>query len=453
MVSKDVVTYDQLSKMPGKKYLKSFFVAFVEILEIRILLRLGLFIGCIMVSFGSSDNLQAQEIDLLLKGGHLIDPKNNIDAKMDVAIADGKIIQVSQSIPSQKAKKVIDVSGMYVTPGLIDMHVHAFLGTNGDYWNDGPNAVQPDAFTFRTGVTTIVDPGSMGWRTFPTFKKQTIDQSETRILVLLNIVGSGMRLIYEQDSNDMDAKLTARAAKMYKDYVVGIKTAHYWGGFTATDRTIEAGVRANLPVMIDFGDADPVLSLEDLLMKRLRPGDIYTHCFTSVKQREHIVDKNGKVKPYVFEAQKRGIIFDVGFGGGSCGFNQLIPSMKQGFMPDVISTDLHIFSMNAGMKSMANVMSMFLSLGMPLKEVILRSTWNPASVINRKDLGNLSVGADADVAVLRVVDGEFGFQDSYDKKFIGTKRLESEMTIRAGEIVWNLNGMGATMWDTAPIQY
>jgi dihydroorotase len=416
--------------------------------------HLAFFLGLIFVTISGINNVQAQEIDILLKGGHVIDPKNKIDSRMDVAITNGKILMVAPVISSEKAKKVIDVTDMFVTPGLIDMHAHCFWGTNGDYYNNGPKAIQPDGFTFRCGVTTVVDAGSMGWRTFPTYKKQTIDQSETRILVFLNIVGEGMRLIYEQDTTDMDPKLTGRAAKLYKDYVVGIKTAHYFGSFTAVDRCVEASKQAGgIPVMIDFGDSDPPLSIEELFMKHLRPGDIYTHAFTSVPLREHVVDKNGKVKPFVFEAQKKGIIFDVGFGGGSCGFNQMIPSVKQGFLPDVISTDLHYDSMNAGMKSMSNIMSMFLSLGMSIQDVILRSTWNPATVINRKELGNLSPGADADVAVFRIIDGDFGFQDAYSKKFNGTKKLENQLTLRAGKIAWNLNGLGATMWDVSPIKY
>lgn len=406
-----------------------------------------------MLLFGPVNFSQAQKFDLVLKGGHVIDPKNGINSKMDLGIGNGKIIQISQSIPLNRAKKIINVEGMYVTPGFIDIHVHAFWGTNGDYWNDGPNAVAPDGFTFRTGVTTIVDPGSMGWRTFPTFKKQTIDQSRTRVLAMLNIVGSGMRLIYEQDTTDMDPKLTARAALMYKDHVVGIKTAHYWNGFEAVDRAVKAGKLAEMPVMVDFGDADPPLSLEELLLVRMRPNDIYTHCYSSVRQREHIVDENGKVKPFVFEAQKKGVIFEVGFGGGSLGFNQLIPSIKQGFVADIIGSDLHIFSMNAGMKSLGNVMSMFLSLGMPIQDVILRTTWNPAKVIKREDLGHLSPGADADIAVFKIVEGNFGFQDAYGKKYNGTKKLEVELTLLRGVIEWNLNGLGATMWDEEPIIY
>jgi dihydroorotase len=428
--------------------LNSKFTSYKRIIFTRII-----FVLITLIFTGPFSLLQAQELDLLLKNGHVIDPKNGIDSKMDVAISNGKIIQIASSIPSENVKKVINVDGMYVTPGLIDIHVHAFWGTNGDYWNDGPNAVAPDGFTFRTGVTTIVDPGSMGWRTFPTFKKQTIDQSRTRVLAMLNIVGSGMRLIYEQDTTDMDPKLTARAALMYKDHIVGIKTAHYWNGFEAVDRTIKAGSLANMPVMVDFGDANPPLSLKELLINRMRPGDIYTHCYSSVMQREHIVDKSGRVNSFVFEAQKRGVIFEVGFGGGSLGFNQLIPSMNQGFFADVIGTDLHIFSMNAGMKSMGNVMAMFLSLGMPIQDVILRTTWNPAKAIKREDLGHLSPGADADISVFKIVEGNFGFQDAYGKKFNGTKQLEFELTLLRGIIEWNLNGLGAPMWDEEPIIY
>src|SRR5690606_9079811 len=203
-----------------------------------------------------------------------IDPRNKIDGRMDVAIADGKIFQVASDIPASRSKKTIDVSGMYVSPGFIDMHVHTFWGTNGDFYNDGPSAIQPDGFTFRSGVTTVVDAGSSGWRTFPTFKKQTIDQSQTRVLAFLNIVGGGMRKLYEQDTTDMNPKITALAADLYKEYVVGIKTAHYYGGFTGVDLAVQAGELARVPIIVDFGDADPPLMLADLLLEHLRPGDI-----------------------------------------------------------------------------------------------------------------------------------------------------------------------------------
>jgi dihydroorotase len=396
--------------------------------------------------------LFAQSIDMLLKGGHIIDPKNNIDGIMDIAIVNGKIAQVAMDIPASNAKKLIDVTGLWVTPGIIDMHVHAFSGNTPDaYIADGFTSLPPDGFTFRAGVTTVVDAGSSGWKNFRQFKKQTIDKSQTRILALLNIVGTGMASRFEeQDITDMNPVQTANMIKrLFPDIIVGIKAAHYWGDFTQVDRAVEAGNLAKVPVMVDFGEHDPPLSIEELFMKHLRPGDIFTHTFSyGPTQRETIVDENGKVKPFVFAAQKRGIVFDLGHGGGAFSWRQAIPAMQQGFTPNVISTDLHAESMNGGMKDMSNVLSKFLNLGMSIQEVIVRATWNPANVIKRTDLGNLSVGSEADIAVFSIRKGDFGFMDIRRTKIKGTQKLETELTIRAGKIVWDLNGLSAPLWDT-----
>jgi dihydroorotase len=409
------------------------------------------FLFCIPINY-----LHAQQVDILLKGGHVIDPKNKIDGTMDIAIAAGKILQVASNIPSTNAKKVIDVSGMYVTPGLIDMHVHVFNGTEPDaYIADGLTSLPPDGFTFRAGVTTVVDAGSSGWKNFRLFKKQTIDRSQTRVLALLNIVGTGMTGRFEeQDVTDMNPVQTSHMIKkLFPGIIVGIKAAHYWGDFTQVDRAVEAGNLANVPVMVDFGEHDPPLSIEDLFMKHLRPGDIFTHTFSyGPANRQTVVDESGKVKPFIFEAQKRGIIFDVGHGGGAFTWRQAIPSMQQGFKPNVISTDLHAESMNSGMKDLGNLMSKFLNIGMSLQDVVLRTTWNPANVIKRPDLGNLSVGADADIAVFTVRKGDFGFIDIRKTKIKGTQKLETELTIRAGKIVWDLNGLSTPLWDTEIIK-
>ena len=391
----------------------------------------------------------AQQIDLLLKGGHVIDPKNKIDGPMDVAITNGKISAVAKSILAKDAKKVIDVSGYYVTPGIIDMHVHAFYGTDDAYIANASTSMPPDAFTFRAGVTTVVDAGSSGWRNFPQFKKQTIDKSQTRVLALLNIVGNGMvSRFMEQDVSDMNPQQTAyMITKLYPNILVGIKSAHFWGDFTQVDKAVEAGKLANVPVMVDFGEHHPPNSIEELFMKHLRPGDIFTHTFAyGPKDREVVVDENGKVKPFVFEAQKRGIIFDVGHGGGAFSWRQAVPAFEQGFYPNVISTDLHAESMNGGMKDMSNVMSKFIAMGMSVQDVILRSTWNPANVIHRTDLGNLDVGAEADVTVFNLKKGDFGYLDVRNVKLKATQKLDAELTIRAGKIVWNLNGLGAPTW-------
>ncbi len=387
----------------------------------------------------------AQDYDIVIKGGHVIDAKNTIDAVMDVAIKDGKIAEVAKNIDGKKAIQMIDAKGLYVTPGLIDIHGHVFAGTEPRHaYSNGFNALPPDGFTFRVGVTTVVDCGGSGWKSFPTFKENIIDRSKTRVLAFLNIVGEGMRGgTYEQDTLDMDSKLSANVARQFSQDIVGFKVAHYSGPeWTPVDRAVAAGNMTDLPVVIDFGGSNPPLSIEALYMEHLRPGDIYTHAFGQLDSREAIVDlKTKKVKPFVFEAQKKGIIFDVGYGGISFAYSQAIPAVKDGFHPNTISTDLHTGSMNNAMKDMLNVMSKFLLMGMNLKEVIAASTWHPAKAIQRENLGNLSVGAPADVTLLTVSEGNFGFFDYTGYKMEGDKKLECELTIREGKIVYDLNGI------------
>ena len=393
--------------------------------------------------------------ELLLKGGHLIDAKNNINRTMDIAISDGKIAEIATNINPDHANKVINVSGLYVTPGLIDMHVHVFMGNEpGAYIANGATSVMPDGFTFRSGVTTVVDAGSSGWRNFRLFKEQTIDKASTRVLALLNIVGTGMTGRFEeQDISDMNPEMTAHMiTRLYPEILVGIKSAHYWGDFTQVDKATEAGKLADVPVMVDFGEHDPTNSIKSLFLEHLRPGDIFTHTFANWPlQRETIVDENGKVKPFVFEAQEKGIVFDVGHGGGSFSWQQAVPAITQGFIPFVISTDLHTQSMNAGMKDMCNVLSKFMALGMTIEEVIHRATWNPAQVIKRPDLGHLSVGTEADVAVFRLRTGEFGFIDVHGKKMGGSQKLETELTLRSGRVVWDLNGISMNKFEDSGI--
>ncbi|WPP48629.1 amidohydrolase/deacetylase family metallohydrolase [Catalinimonas niigatensis] len=391
---------------------------------------------------------QAQEYSLLLKGGHVIDPKNNIDAVMDIALVGDSIASVAENIPENQAEKVVDATGLYVTPGLIDIHSHNFHGTEPDaYLSNSFTALPPDGFTFRVGVTTVVDVGGAGWRNFSTFKEQTIDQSKTRVLSFLNIVGSGMKGgAIEQNLQDMDGRMTGMLARQHPE-IVGVKVAHYSGPeWKPVEEALIAAEMADIPVMIDFGGNIPPLSLESLLMERLRPGDIFTHTFAHVPGRIPIVDERGKVRPYVYEAQKRGVIFDVGHGGGSFLFRQAIPAMKEGFRPNTISTDLHTGSMNAGMKDQLNIMSKFLNMEMPLKEVITASTWKSAQVIQREELGHLSEGAVADIAVFSLQEGAFGFIDSEGFRMEGTQKLQCELTIRAGDVVYDLNGISRPPW-------
>ncbi|MDO8994713.1 MAG: amidohydrolase/deacetylase family metallohydrolase, partial [Daejeonella sp.] len=379
------------------------------------------------------------------RGGHVIDKKNKINELMDVAIQNGKIAAIAKNINPGLAIQVVDAKGMYVSPGFIDLHTHVFAGTEVNRaLSNGDTAVAPDGFTFRSGVTTVVDCGDAGWKSFPTFKRNIIDKSKTRVLSFLNIVGEGMRgrADYEQDINDMDAKMAANTALEYKDYIVGFKLAHFnTFSWVPVQRVVEAGKLADMPVIIDLGYRLP---LEELFFKYLRPGDIYTHVFTEAARREPVTDiKTKQLRPFIIPAQKRGILFDVGFGGASFNFNQAIIAIKSGFLPNTISTDLHTGSMNAGMKDQVNVLSTLLAIGMDIPSVIARSTWAPAQAIKREELGNLSVGAIADVTVLSIRTGKFGFRDADGNRIEGKQRLECEMTIKGGKVVYELNSITA----------
>jgi dihydroorotase len=393
-----------------------------------------------------------QQYDLLLKNGHVIDAKNHISAQRDVAIRDGKIAAIADHIDGSKALKTVDASGLYVTPGLIDIHVHVYYSTGEAHSYAGDNSVPPDGFTFRVGVTTVADAGCSGYRNFEDFKQHVIDRSKTRVLAFLNIVGAGMRgPKYEDNLNDMDPAPAAEMAKRYPGVIVGIKTAHYSGPeWTPVEHAVEAGKMANIPVMVDFGANKPERPISVLFSEKLRPGDIYTHVFSGLRNE---LLPSGKLNPALEAGRKRGIIFDVGHGGGSFAWPVAAEAITEHFLPDSISTDLHIGSMNAGMKDMLNVMDKFLALGVPLDEVMAESTWHPAREIHHDELGNLSVGSPADVAVLRLEKGKFGFTDMYGARMDGTQKLTCEMTVKNGKIAFDLNGISRPDWKTLPKNY
>ena len=384
--------------------------------------------------------------DLLLKGGHVIDPKNNIDQAMDVGISDGKIGRVAENIPEAEAEKVVHVDGLYVMPGLLDIHVHAYAGTGQRNAYCGDNSLYPDGYNFRTGVTTVLDVGSSGWRNFPDFKDRVIDRAKTRVFALLNIVGHGMGGgPIEQNIADMEPEATAKVAERYPDTVVGMKTAHYGGPeWLGVDRAVEAGRLVNLPTMIDFGSFRPERPYPEMILEHLGPGDISTHMYQAAIP---MFDEKGVLQPYFAEARARGVKFDVGHGAGSFVWNQAIPAIEQGWVPDSISTDLHTSSMNAGMKDMATTMSKILNIGVSLFDVIKMSTITPALMINRPEYGHLSVGAVADVAVLKLNAGEFGFLDVRRALLVGNQKLECELTLIDGQVEWDLNGRAGVDWQ------
>ena len=305
--------------------------------------------------------------------------------------------------------------------------------------------MRPDDHAPRAGVTTVVDAGSSGWRNFPTFYDRVIKGSRTRVLAFLNIVGGGMNGgPAEQDLTDMDGRLTGQMAGRF-DAIVGVKLAHFTGpDWEPTRRAVAAGEAAQVPVMVDFGGSSPPLALKQLFLKELRPGDIFTHCYAGVGSRESIVDlETGELRDVATKARKRGILFDVGHGGGSFRFDVAMPALRAGFVPNTISTDLHIGSMNSSMKDQTNVMSKFLAMGMSWADVVAASTWAPAQAIQREDLGNLSIGAVADIAVFSLQEGDFGFVDVKHQRLGGNQKVVAELTMRGGRVLWDLNGLTA----------
>jgi dihydroorotase len=406
----------------------------------------------VALSLISGGAMAETKYDLLLRGGHVIDPKSGTSAVRDVAISGGKIAAVAAGIDPTEAFKVVDVSGLYVTPGLVDMHVHVFAGTGEKGSYAGDNSLYPDGYTLRVGVTTVVDAGCSGWRNFADFKDRVIDRSRTRVLAFLNIVGNGMRGgKYEQDLADMEAKPTAEMVRQHEGLIVGIKTAHYAGTeWAPVERSVEAGTIANVPVLVDFGEKKTGQLLAELVTKKLRPGDVYAHMYSGLRGE---LTEDGHTNPGMIEGRKRGVLFEVGHGGGSFAWYVATPLVREGFWPDAISTDLHIGSMNAGMKDQLNVMSKFLALGLSLEDVIAKSTWSPARIVKREDLGHLSVGAPADVAVLSLQAGTFGFTDSFGGKLRADKKLVCEMTLRDGRVLYDLNGLARPDWDTLPKGY
>ena len=382
---------------------------------------------------------QQPAYDLLLTGGHVIDPANEIDGVRDVAVRDGRVVRVASGISPASATRTVDVKGLYVVPGLVDIHTHHY-GYSG--------ALFPDDTALPAGTTTVADAGGPGWRNFEDYQEKILRRATTRVLTFIHSVGLGMGGD-ENDVKDMDPRATADKIKAYPDLIVGVKNAHFGEpGWDSVDRAVEAGRLANKPVILD----NAILSwtgrdTRTKLLEKLRPGDIHTH-FYNDRQLEVLDRKTNQVQPYMFEARKRGVLFDLGHGGGSFLWPVAEQAMAQGLPPDIISTDLHAGSILSTQSDMPNVMSKMLTLGMPLGEAIYRSTVTPARAIGRfPEIGTLGEGREADIAILRLDEGVFSFHDALGKKRLGTRRLMNVLTVRAGEIVYDRDGLAFEDWD------
>jgi len=402
-----------------------------------------------------SDEMQ---LDLILKGGRVIDPANKIDRVADVGIRDGKIAKVHAFIDRSEGKRVLDVSEFIVTPGLIDIHVHAYTGRlnqGGGFFTASLNA---DAHFLNSGVTTCVDTGTAGADEIAHFRESVIEKATTRILAFVNISKPGMGAP-EQTISNFDVDAAGGAAKEHFDVVVGIKTAHYWTNhpfdddhpaWESVEKAVDAGDACDMPVMVDFWPRPPERSYPDLLLNKLRPGDIHTHVFA---RQFPVIDADGNVEPYMHEARERGIWFDLGHGAASFWYRNGARAIAQGFIPNSISTDLHMGNIRGPVISMLDTMTKCIGMGISLPEVIYRSTVTPAKAIHRPELGTLSVGAEADVAVLQYKRGEFSLQDCGYTRIDVDGKLDCVLTVRAGKIEYERDGLAVPLWEDAPESY
>lgn len=402
--------------------------------------------------------MEMARYDLILRGGHVIDPASKCSEVMDVAVRDGKIAAKGQNLNAAHAKKVVDVKGCYVVPGLIDMHCHLYPTFPVE--PDGLACIHPDAHLFQTGVTTAMDAGTCGIRDFVAFKERIIDTCKVRIVAMINIADDGMiNLESEQRLSDFHPKAVAGMAQSFPGIVVGVKTAHYWVGkpftpehpaWASVDSALEAARLCGLRAMFDFQPTLPERSYQELVLKKMAPGDIHTHMYA---QQFPVLDEQGNVSPFLFEARQRGVLFDLGHGAGSFWLRNAIPAWQQGFQPDTLSTDLYFDNVAGPVYGLTHIMSKYLNIGMPLEEIIYRSTQRPAEILGHPELGTLTEGCCADIAVLSCQEGQFGFSDAGRAKMMGNKKLICEMTIREGEIVYDINARSLCEWQTAPEEY
>ena len=375
------------------------------------------------------------EYDLVLKDGHVLDPNNGIDMRMDVGVKDGKVAAVSINLPEKSVRTLIRIPGYYVTPGLIDLHTHIYGFKD---W------IFPDEYAFPNGVTTVVDAGGAGHETFEDFKKNIIEKCRVRVFAFLNIVGPGMIRGAEQDLSEMRVKPCAETIRLYPEILIGVKTAHFLGPeWEAVDRTVEAAELSQSLAMIDYRD-HPERSYEELIIKHMRPGDMHTHMYSpDIRQ----VDENGRIYPCIWEAKRRGVLFDLGHGKSSFSFRIAKQCMEQGHVPDVISSDVHKASYFLTRATLSVTLSKLICMGMPLYTAMEKVTVSPARIIGREYLGSLTVGSPADIAVFQMEKGEFGFVDAHRTRLQGTRRLLCHMTILNGQVVWDLNGISFPSWN------
>ena len=364
-----------------------------------------------------------KDFDLILKGGHVIDPGQKINSVMDLAFRDGNIAALENEIPSSNNVLVKDLSGSFITPGLIDMHTHV-------YWGGTSIGVEPDAYSSVSSVSTLVDTGSVGPGNFYGFKKHVIDKSRARILIFLHISHAGIFAFSDrimvgesEEMRLMDPKTAIEVAKANKDVVVGIKVRlGRWtsgtNGLAPLEIALEVAEATELPLMVHIDEPPP--SYKEIVAN-LRKKDILTHCFRGSPNTPLTI--SGDIEPEVLSARARGVYFDIGHGSMSFSFETAQKMLNSGFYPDTISSDVHCLCINGPAFDLITTMSKFYSMGMPLIEVVRASTQNAAEILTKPDLGSLKVGTTGDASILRIEEGSFDYEDGEKNKITGDKKI------------------------------
>jgi dihydroorotase len=370
---------------------------------------------------------------LLLKGGRVLDPGRGTDAVLDVAFADGKVAAIGPALRTEPGAAVRDVAGCLVVPGLIDLHTHV-------YWGGTSLGVETEPLARRSGTTTFIDAGSAGPGNFHGFRRHVIEPSPTRILAFLNVSFPGIfafsKTVMLGECGDirlLDLRECLRVAEANRDLVVGIKVRVGRGaggssGIAPLDMALEAAEAAGLPVMCHL-DFPPPSRRE--VVERLRPGDILTHCFRPYPNAP--VAPDGGVREEIAAARARGVVFDIGHGSGSFGFGSARAMLDAGFLPDVISSDVHSISIEGPAFDLLHTMSKFLSLGMNLADIVRSATATPAAAIRRPELGTLAPGGIGDATILAIEEGAFTFHDVLGETIAGERRFAPRGAVIAGQ--------------------
>ena len=394
---------------------------------------------------GDVNTGRTPQFDTIIAGGEVVDPGSGLMGRLDIGIAGGKIAAAQAGLDHTDAANVIDASGQYVVPGLIDLHTHVYWGAT--YWG-----VRPDPVAARSGVTTWLDVGSAGSYSFPGFRKYIVEQSTCKVFALLNLSSIGLIAQTWEFSNldYCDIDLAEKITNLNRDLILGIKAridknTTRGTGIKPLELARELADRVVLPLMVHIGQGPPAL---EEIANYLKPGDILTHCFTGHDNR--VISPDRSFLPYMRDLKDRGLIFDIGHGAGSFSFETAEAMLGQGVLPDVISTDIHQIAIQGPMFDMPTTLSKFLNLGMSLPDVIERATSRPAEAMRRPDLGSLRPGSAADVALFKIERGDFTFQDIFMNVRKGEQLLVNSLTMVDGEVLPRVEADRLQPWADLP---